>query len=242
MTHDTREHVSVRLPPEPHLVPRGSWFDWLTLALLVAVTVALAAETPLIKLDIAIRAYADANRPVIAEIIATGLNYLGQGMPLTLLCLGLAIWQSRRLGTWEPVLPVVCAFTFTYVSIGAIKFFTDRGAPHYGSVLLFSEATGQSYPSGHAANVIVWYGVLTMLLSPFLGIWPRRLLRYGPPILVAFATTYLGYHWFTDAIAGLLVGILVDRMLRRNPWRHWPWLMERLNRKQQPGLARTVTE
>ncbi|MGH3657326.1 MAG: phosphatase PAP2 family protein, partial [Micromonosporaceae bacterium] len=212
------------VPPEPRLVPDGVWFDLLMGFLLVALTVGLAAETPLLSLDIAVRNFSDQHRPAGADLIATIINRLGQGLPLTLLCLALALWHTRRLRTYEPLLPVVCGFGLTYVSIGAIKVFTGRGAPHYGSVLLLGESTGRSYPSGHAANVVVWYGVLAMLLAPFVWPWVRRLLRYGPAILVSFTTTYLGYHWVTDTLAGLLVGVMIDRVIRRNPWRRWPWL------------------
>lgn len=212
--------VDYRLPPETRLFPAGSWFDVLLVVLLVALTAGLALDgSPLLDMDVWLKNFADSHRPPGADITAKVFNHLGQGLPLTALCLGLAILHSRRLKTYEPVLPVVCAFAFTYVSIGVIKIFTDRGAPHYGSVLLFSETSGMSYPSGHAANVIVWYGVLSMLLSPFVWPWVRRLLRYGPAIIVSFATTYLGYHWLTDTIAGVLIGLSIDRAIRRNPWR-----------------------
>ncbi|MGH3648226.1 MAG: phosphatase PAP2 family protein [Micromonosporaceae bacterium] len=208
------------VPPESKLMPAGVWFDVLLLVSLVALTLGLALDgSPLLDLDVQAKNFADSHRPPGADMTAKVFNYLGQGLPLTLLCLGLAILHARRLKTYEPVLPVVCAFAFTYVTIGALKLLTDRGAPHYGSVLLFSESTGRSYPSGHAANVIVWYGVLAMLLAPFVWPWVRRLLRYGPAIVVSFATTYLGYHWVTDTVAGVIIGLLLDRALRRNPWR-----------------------
>jgi membrane-associated phospholipid phosphatase len=221
-----------RLTPVPRLTPAGAWFDVLLLVLLTVLTVALAARTPLLSLDIGIRNFADDHRPPGAGMLARIFNYLGQGTPLTLLCLGIAMLQLRRLRRYEPLLTVVCAFLLSYLSIGALKLFTDRGAPHYGSILLFSEPTGRSYPSGHAANVLVWYGVLALLLAPYLWPWARRLLRYAPVILVSFATTYLGYHWGTDTIAGLLIGVLIYRAVRRRPWRQWPWLMVRIRRRE----------
>jgi membrane-associated phospholipid phosphatase len=224
---------------ESRLTPAGAWFDVLLLALLVLLTVALAARTPLLSLDIGIRNFADDHRPPGAGLLARVFNYLGQGTPLTLLCLGIAVYQLRRLRRYEPLFAVVTAFLLTYLSIGALKLFTDRGAPHYGSILLFSEPSGRSYPSGHAANVLVWYGVLAMLLAPYLWPWARRLLRYAPVILVSFATTYLGYHWVTDTVAGLLIGVLIDRTVRRRPWRQWPWLVLRMRRWQAADAPRT---
>jgi membrane-associated phospholipid phosphatase len=226
------QHPPAEVPPEPRLTPSGPWFDVLLLVLLAVLTVALAARTPLLSLDIGIRNFADDHRPPGAGMLARVFNYLGQGTPLTLLCLGVAVFYARRFRRYEPLFAVVCAFVLSYLSIGALKLFTDRGAPHYGSILLFSEPTGRSYPSGHAANVLVWYGLLALLLAPYLRPWAHGLLRYAPVILVSFATTYLGYHWATDTIAGLLVGVLIDRAVRRRPWRHLRWLMAWVRRRE----------
>jgi membrane-associated phospholipid phosphatase len=37
-------------------------------------------------------------------------------------------------------------------------------------------------------------------------------------VLVAVVTTYLGFHWITDTVAGLIAGVLLYRLLRRVPW------------------------
>ena len=47
-------------------------------------------------------------------------------------------------------------------------------------------------------------------------------LRLAPPVLVAVVTTYLGFHWITDTVAGLIAGLLLYRLLRRVPWDDLP--------------------
>jgi membrane-associated phospholipid phosphatase len=42
--------------------------------------------------------------------------------------------------------------------------------------------------------------------------------RVLPPLIVLCTTTYLGWHWLTDSIAGLLLGLLLSRLLSRVPW------------------------
>ena len=37
-------------------------------------------------------------------------------------------------------------------------------------------------------------------------------------MLVGFTATYLGYHWLTDMLAGLCIGVMLDRLLARAPW------------------------
>lgn len=44
------------------------------------------------------------------------------------------------------------------------------------------------------------------------------MIRVVPPLVVLTTTTYLGWHWLTDSVAGLLLGLLLDRLLHRVPW------------------------
>ena len=43
-----------------------------------------------------------------------------------------------------------------------------------------------------------------------------------PPAILLVTTTYLGWHWLTDSVAGLLVGLLLGRLLSRVPWDDLP--------------------
>ncbi|MBQ1068992.1 phosphatase PAP2 family protein, partial [Micromonospora sp. D75] len=65
---------------------------------------------------------------------------------------------------------------------------------------------------------------------------PPRLVtvvRVVPPAVVFCTTVYLGWHWLTDSIAGLLLGLLLDRLLRRVPWDDLP-LPRRLGDWRRP--------
>jgi len=203
------------------LTPAGWWFDAVLLLALIGLTLLLAGGV-LLDLDIAIRDWVDASRPPVAYWISRGLWLLGQGTPLALITLGIALLCARREKSLRPVIPVVAAFLLIMSTVGMIKIFTDRGTPHHGAVGLFTEADQESYLSGHAVNAIVWYGVIvTLLASRLKPVW-RRLLRYAPAVLVAIASVYLAFHWLTDTIAGIFLGLLIDRMLIRLPWRTMP--------------------
>ena len=43
------------------------------------------------------------------------------------------------------------------------------------------------------------------------------MVRVVPPVLVGATFSYLGYHWLTDIVAGLLLGGLLELVLRRIP-------------------------
>ncbi|NES31443.1 phosphatase PAP2 family protein [Micromonospora terminaliae] len=236
-----RETTGVRRTPRLRPVrPAGWWFDGLLLAALVGLTVALASGH-LLGLDRAVADWADAHRPAAAYWVARLLNFLGQGTPLTLLAAGVGVVVGVRLRSVRPILPPVVAFLLTNLTIGPLKLWTDRAAPSASvkppylpeadTVRLFHTdgVYGMSYPSGHVANAIVWYGVLALLLPALLRTVrrtvPARLVtvvRVLPPLIVLATTTYLGWHWLTDSVAGLLLGLLLDRLLHRVPWDDLP--------------------
>jgi membrane-associated phospholipid phosphatase len=149
-----------------------------------------------------------------------------------------AFIPAVRRRTIRLFLPVVAAFVVTYVTIGPLKLWTDRAAasshiqhPEW----LFHDPTGVSYPSGHVVNAIVWYGVLGLLLQDVLSEWLLLAIRYGVPAIVLVTTTYLSFHWLTDGLAAILLGMVLDRILRRTPWEDIP--LGRLRRRREKLLV-----
>lgn len=223
--------MTVRVPRRTKWTPRrltpdGWWPDAAAVGGFLVITASLATAF-VRELDLDIRDFVDAHRPQAAEVATQWLNRLGSGGILAGLALVLALLLAWRRRSLWPVAPVVAAFLLTNVVIQPLKLLLHRAAPH--SVLpddvetrLFSQADGLSYPSGHAVNVIVWYGVLCLLLAPWITPAVRRWIRWVPPVVVTFTATYLGYHWFTDMIAGLCLGVLIDRLLARISWPDLP--------------------
>jgi membrane-associated phospholipid phosphatase len=225
---------------EPFVARRpGSW--WLEIAMLVAFGVCtwLAAfHSPLIDLDIRLRDFSDANRPPWFDTLLVYTNKLGQGGILSAVALGVAAVIAYRRHTVRPMI----AFLVMYGMAGLVlvlKLAFPRIYPHWprpdpgpyadaSQALLFvpdrselgnlGDSAVGAYPSGHVVNAFVWYGLLVLLVGALLKTWQRRLLLIAPVVIVFFSTTYLGFHWLTDSLAGLFIGVIIVRLMYRIPW------------------------
>jgi len=213
--------------------PRGWWFDLLLLAGFAALTVALA-RGHLLTVDEQVADWAEEHRPIPLYVVLRVLNYLGQGgqvlMPMAIVLAGLVAWRRRSV---RPLLIFAAVFVLTAVTIGPLKIWLDRAAPAFDGpdrlVLFNAHASGieaMSYPSGHVANALAWYGVIAVLLNAVLRSLDRPVLspraylalRVLPPAIVFCTTTWLAFHWITDSVAGLLLGLILTRLLARIPW------------------------
>ncbi len=70
--------------------------------------------------------------------------------------------------------------------------------------------TSYSFPSGHAMDSLVMYGMLAYFALLFIGNWRVRVaVLFGAALLVVligFSRLYLGVHYFSDVLAGFAAG------------------------------------
>nr|WP_246297248.1 phosphatase PAP2 family protein [Janibacter cremeus] len=93
------------------------------------------------------------------------------------------------------------------------------GAGHFWEGGVFAHGWyGIAYPSGHAAEAILFYGAAAYLLRTYAN--PDMRLRKPLAFLVGLITAqsivvafYLGFHWPTDLLAGMLAGALMLRII-----------------------------
>jgi len=157
---------------------------------------------------------------VIAKIFnVLGLVYVT--LPVRIAIAGYLAFRRR----WWHLAAFAAAVLRSEILIGPVKAAYDRARPP-GSLVATS---GASFPSGHAiaTSVTVFAAVIALVPAG-----RRRvvwgLAAAGFAVLMGLSRAYLGAHWLSDAVAGLLLGtscalvtaVLVDRVQRGRRHRH----------------------
>jgi membrane-associated phospholipid phosphatase len=177
---------------------------------LFLVIVDVFVQGPLVELDLWVhrfdgqRQYPGLNR---AAIIYDHVGQRGVLIPLLLIVAGVLAWRHR---TWRPVsLAVFCVVSLN-VAVGAMKILIGRAETETGSPDVLTG--GVIFPSGHSSNMVLTGGLIIYLLRRYTERPPVRLLA----VVVGVATTltcltsiYIGSHWVSDLIGGMLVGGLL---------------------------------
>ena len=215
-----------RAPAKPIL---GWWFDLVLVAAFAGLTAALI-DGHLLTLDQRVADWSLSHQPAPFYWTARVLNYLGQGgqvlMPVGFI---LTVLLMRRTRSIRAAFPAVAAFLLTALTVGPLKIWADRAAPAFDGpdkAVMFNPfadgAKAMSYPSGHLGNSLAWYAAIALLAAALLGRplsrWEAFAVRVLPVVIVFATTVYTGFHWLTDSIAGVLLGLVLARVIERVPW------------------------
>ncbi|MBC5776010.1 phosphatase PAP2 family protein [Pontibacter sp. KCTC 32443] len=95
------------------------------------------------------------------------------------------------------------------LSVRFAKTFISRARP---ADVAYYEVEHYSFPSGHATTAMALFGLLAYFLYRHNNSGPYRTLIAWPTailiLLVSFSRIYLGVHFLSDVLAGMLLGLL----------------------------------
>ena len=116
---------------------------------------------------------------------------------------------GRRLEAGFMLLPLLVV-----PIVSVIKQTFGRMRPTADMVRVIRQFNHESFPSGHVVFYTVFFGFLAYVLyrSRELNGLVRRVgigLCVGLIALVPFSRMYLGAHWFTDVLAGFILGLIL---------------------------------
>lgn len=150
-----------------------------------------------------VRAHAHGGGRLLARaLLQAGQRYVLIG-PLVVLA-ALVAWRQR---SWRPVLVGIGVLVGVAAAGAALKLATGRTAPSSGHDTVLAGAS--SFPSGHAINgIILWGLALSYLAALIPGVTARRrsVIAAATGIAAGLGTVGMGYHWVTDALGGWLLG------------------------------------
>lgn len=94
-----------------------------------------------------------------------------------------------------------------YLVMNDLKNIVERPRPDDARMTNYILMGSYSFPSGHALLTFL----AASILGGFLG-WKYRLAGYFVAGIVAISRLYLGVHYATDVLAGVLIGLLIGEM------------------------------
>jgi membrane-associated phospholipid phosphatase len=176
---------------------------------------------PLVEYDKKINSDPKPQFEGFAGFLLRRLDDLGlRGLTATVLIIA-ASFIAYKFKTWRPLNLAFLSLILLNLVVGTFKLVLGRTKPRDGFDLL--HAGGMSYPSGHASNAVLSWGILAYLIYRYAKVdrYQGRLASAGVAAIsltVCVVSLIRHTHWFTDLLGGLFIGsallvavIAVDR-------------------------------
>lgn len=175
----------------------------------LVVTQQVLTNGPLVSYDKEINSQPKPQFEGLAGFILRRLDDLGlRGLTAAVLLIA-ASFIAYKFKTWRPLNLAMVSLLSLNLVVGTFKLFLGRTKPRDGFDLL--HAGGMSYPSGHASNAVLSWGVLAYLIYRYAKVdrYQGRLASAGV-ILISLTVCTVSLirhtHWFSDLLGGLFIG------------------------------------
>lgn len=196
------------------------------LALFAVLTAGVAMKwTPLASLDHTVAQWAydrTYGHPTLSHFWLT-VTTVGQPWGPRLIILAAAAFHAWRR-RWSIVGWLLATILVELVVAPSAKYLLSRPRPYWKNPITLTGGLG--YPSGHSAAAAMFVTTMTLLLLTTVSPRPARSLSIGAAIvvgvLVPASRIFLGVHYLTDVVAGLLLGAAISLLTWTALARHMP--------------------
>lgn len=174
---------------------------------LLDVLVGITARNAFSDTDVSVFNLMREMRNAPADELMITLTMLGDSVVLVAMVVVMVVWLAWHRAYRAAIAAAIAIFAGK-LFVPLIKLVIQRERP----IDLYNGAESFSFPSGHATMSALIFGVLAVLVSHAMGRWGRSLVYSISSVLVvaiAYSRVYLGAHWFTDVVAGLLFGAVI---------------------------------
>ncbi len=157
------------------------------------------------QLDMTVHQLMFGLRNPLADVAMAFLATIGDAVVLTpavLAVFGWLLWRRRHVAAWH----WLAAPAFAVVLTWFLGYLLDMPKPPASTAVL-----GFSFPSASVTMATVVYGFFAVLIARELPgrrrAWPYVVAALAVSLL-GFSRLYLGAHWLSDVLAGILLGLL----------------------------------
>jgi membrane-associated phospholipid phosphatase len=186
-------------------------FRWSLLLLVgfLLVTHQVIINGPLVAYDEEIASQPQPEFEGIQGFILRRLDDLGlRSLTATVLLIA-AAFIAYQFKTWRPLNLAILSVVLLNLVVGAFKLMLGRTKPRDGFDLL--HAGGMSFPSGHASNAVLSWGILAYIIYRYAKVdrYQGRLASAGVltiSLTVCIVSLIRRTHWFSDLLGGLFIG------------------------------------
>ena len=175
----------------------------------LVVTQQVLTNGPLVSYDKEINSQPKPQFEGLAGFLLRRLDDLGlRGLTAAVLLIA-ASFIAYKFKTWRPLNLAMVSLLSLNLVVGTFKLFLGRTKPRDGFDLL--HAGGMSYPSGHASNAVLSWGILAYLIYRYAKVdrYQGRLASAGVVLIsltVCTVSLIRHTHWFSDLLGGLFIG------------------------------------
>ena len=170
-----------------------------------AIADAFSEHGPMVRLDMAVAAGLQSHGNERGESIFTFVSLLGGQVLAVLLVIAALVLLARR--DWRHLVMIAVTAGGGALLNLALKSAFHRARPSFAAEF---PVTSSSFPSGHAMDSLIGYGLLAYWLGSR---FPRTQRSINAVVvalvaLIGFARIYLGVHYLSDVIAGYSAGFI----------------------------------